>query len=194
MSIKPPRIYGCREWGAIPVNISFPVSRAVGCVVHHTTSPNRASMEGDREVAAAFKLARDIQHDHLSRYWADTGNHFTITRGGIIVEGRHGSLAGAVRGMVPQGAHAGDNDANKTWWGIEWEGRYDQQYLVTPEQWKAAVDLYAWLAFWGDFDTQNIEPHCHFKATTCPGLLKDHIEQLRQQVHDRKVAIENSKR
>src|SRR5205823_1500800 len=142
------------------------------------------------EQHASFAVARAIQHAHLARGWADTGNHFTVSRGGLIMEGRHGSLAGARQGKVVRGAHAGVSEINATWFGIENEGTYTTEWLMPPQQWNALVELCAWLAFWGDFDSQIIQPHNHFRPTQCPGLLRDHLVELRAAVHERKSQIQ----
>ena len=53
------------------------------------------------------------------------------------------------------------------------------------------VELCAWLAKWGEFDTQNIIPHRQVVAghTDCPGFLADRMDDLRQAAHDRKVEL-----
>jgi len=190
--IEPPRIYTCAEWSARPVTRVFPAAPAVGIVTHHTTSPNVTPLSNeDAERERCFRLARAIQQEHMNRKppYADTGQHFLLTRSGLILEGRHGSLAAAKRGRCVQGAHSGVAAINRQWLGIEWEGRYDQEFLVTPVQWAMGVRLCAWLAFWGRFDTASNEPHRHFKATACPGLLARHLPELRREAHDLKVQI-----
>src|SRR4029077_20139992 len=91
---------------------AFPQARADGIVIHNTQSQNRAPKEGDEELKAAFDLSRRIQQLHMfdrDHLWSDIGQHFTISRGGIIMEARKGTLAAARRGMVVRGAHAGSN-------------------------------------------------------------------------------------
>ncbi len=91
-----PRIYSCAEWSARPpadplVTLNHPANRIL---VHHTASANST----DYSQAHAFQLARGIQNDHIdTNGWSDTGQHFTISRGGYDMEGRHGSLT-ALRG------------------------------------------------------------------------------------------------
>src|SRR5207237_7241671 len=63
------------------------------------------------------------------------------------------------------------------------------EWAMTAEQWGALVELCAWLAFWGRFDSENIQPHSHFRPTQCPGLLRDHLDELRAAVHYRKSQI-----
>jgi hypothetical protein len=107
----------------------------------------------------------------------------------VLLEGRHGSLAAARFGQCARGAHAGDDFANQHYFGIESEGNFEHEFLMTAEQWGALACLCAWLAHWGDFDTQNIWPHRQFKATACPGLLADRLDHLRAEAHDLKVRI-----
>lgn len=190
--METPRIYRCNEWVAKPVEQSFPLHKVEGIVVHHTTSINRPALPGLLERSVAFRLARLIQADHLKRGWADSGQHFLISRGGLVLEGRHNSAAAALKGLVPRGAHAGDDEANHSWFGIELEGRFDAKYAVTRQQWAALVDLCAWLCTWGNVDSQQIQPHSHFRATACPGKLRDRIPDLRRAVHDQKLAIRRS--
>ena len=159
-------------------------------MIHHAVTPNRApEAVWLQELNRAFALARQIQAAHQARRWADSGHHFLISRGGVIVEGRHGSHAAAQRGRVVQGAHAGVNRINARHFGIELEGTYHEQYLVTEPQWAALVEWCAWLAFWGGFDTQRIEGHRYFKATLCPGLVAERLPALRAAAHGRKWAL-----
>jgi N-acetylmuramoyl-L-alanine amidase len=185
----PLKIYAAAEWGAKPVSATFSTQAARGIVVHHAVFPNRAPLTGEAELQAAFAVARQIQALHLARGWVDTGNHFTVSRGGVLMEGRHGSLAAAQQGDVVRGAHAGVNAINAAWFGIENEGTYTTEWVMTAEQWGALVELCAWLAFWGRFDSQNIQPHSYFRPTQCPGLLREHIQELRAAVHQRKAQI-----
>jgi N-acetylmuramoyl-L-alanine amidase-like protein len=187
-----PRVFSTAEWGARNVNSTFPKKPAQGIVLHHAVFPNRPPLQGTAEREAAFGVARRIQADHMGRGYADTGQHFTISRGGLLLEGRHGSLAAAKTGKVVRGAHAGATLPNQSWFGIELEGTYHLQFLMTPQQRQAMIELCAWLSFWGAFDSQQIEGHRHFKPTTqCPGLVMDHLPEFRAAVHDRKVQIQN---
>lgn len=187
-----PRIYACQEWGARPARRrAFPASGAEGIVIHHTAGPNiTPSSRAVEEIDRTFDLARQIQRHHMDRNgWADTGQHFLVSRGGVICEGRHGSASRAALGLVVQGAHAGDDEANAQRFGIETEGSYHLTRKVPLAQWNALAELCAWLAWWGDFDTQNILPHSHYRATECPGYLRDLLPDLRRAAHDRKVEL-----
>ena len=181
-----PKIFTTSEWGAKPVTSTFKKSPAAGIVVHNTDHKNRDPKTGSAERSKAFALARDIQKDHTTppRNWADTGQHFTISRGGVIMEGRHGTLAAARQGLVVQAAHAGSSSHNKTWWGIELEGRNLEAFAVTEQQWKALIELAAWLVSKGNFPATSILPHLEVKVggTDCPGKVVDRLADLRASV------------
>lgn len=176
-----PRIYTTEEWGARPAP-KRSLAPSVGIVLHHMASPNREprpTYEGELRVAKY--LARACQIDHASRGWGDTGQHFTVTRGGLILEGRVGTLEAARRGMVVHGAHAGAA-ANADHWGIECEGTYHIEWLMTEAQWEALVRLVRWLLEVGSLSDGSITPHKRWSPTGCPGLLADRIPDLRAAV------------
>ena len=179
-----PRIFTTDEWGAKPPKVShFPEKAAEGIVVHNTEGANRDPYaDPDKERETAFANARQIQQDHFKRPpngWSDTGQHFTISQGGIICEGRHGTLEAAKAGHVVRGAHA--PGANDEWWGIEVAGDNRQKFVVTDPQWTALVSLCVWLTKLAG-KTVAIQPHDHFKDTSCPGKIKEHLDELRKAV------------
>lgn len=185
------KIIECAEWGASPKNSAGLRKRtAVGIVLHHTASPNTQVLEnGPAERRRCFELARSIQRSHLRRRFRDSGHHFLVTRSGTILEGRHDSFATAQQGMVIHGSHAGDNWANTKMHGIECEGIYIDE--EPPEAlWNALVDLCAHLAWWGGFQSGEIEGHRIYRATQCPGeILFRKLPELRTAVHNRKVVL-----
>ena len=185
-----PKIYTTTEWGARVVTQTFAKNSAEGIVIHNTENPNRAPASGSAEEQISFGICRAIQSHHMNgNRWSDTGQHFTVSRGGLILEGRTGSLTGAREGQVLQAAHAsGVTRYNTKWFGIEMEGFYVHEYAVTQQQWDALVELCAWLCFWGNIDsTTNIIGHMDVLEghTNCPGLVEQHLPSLRDQVHDR---------
>jgi hypothetical protein len=193
-----PKIFTTEEWGAQPPHGGpFPARLALGIVVHNTENENRDPEDDPaQEKKEAFAIARQIQKDHFARQFADTGQHFTISRGGLIMEGRHGSLAGAKEGKVVQGAHAKSPEAahdraNRRFFGVELEGDNRHEDLVTPEQFESLVELCSWLSFWGHFDSQNIIPHKNVFSghTDCPGLFAERVSDLIARVHLRKLEI-----
>lgn len=184
-------ILTCAEWGARPAETALLGKRkAVGITIHHTATANFLPYKAPkRERERCCKLAQQIQNDHFSRDWVDSGHHFLVTRSGLILEGRHGALAAAKAGKVIRGAHAGNDQGNWTYYGIENEGNTDSERM-TAEQFAALAELCAWLAFVGGFDTANIVPHDHFHATRCPGRhLRDALPTLRELAHEGKLAL-----
>jgi len=181
-----PRIYRTEEWGARLPEQYFDSRPAHGIVIHHTGTPgdgdNRTPLRGDDELAYAFALARGIQDFHMfdvKHGWQDTGQHFTVSRGGVVLEGRWGSLAAAQRGQVVTGAHAGDLEGNLHWWGIEIEGNYLHDTNVPAAEWSAVTSLCDWLLARGRLSTAQIKPHHLFNSgTPCPGHLEDRIPAL----------------
>jgi hypothetical protein len=147
-------------------------------IVHHTASANST----DYSRAHAEALARGIQADHMdARGFIDTGQHFTISRGGYTLEGRHRSLevlrAGA--GHVSSAHATGQNNEAV---GIENEGTYttavppavlyDQLVLLCVDICRA----------WG-FNPRQIYGHRDFSATECPGgMLYPRLAGLRADV------------
>jgi N-acetyl-anhydromuramyl-L-alanine amidase AmpD len=127
--------------------------------------------------------------DDPERRWADTGQNFTVTRGGLVLEGRSTSLLHARAGFVVRGAHAGTDEGNRFYFGVEVEGRNLPSFEVTDPQWDALAKLCAWLSLAGNFQSSSIEGHGHFVATQCPGKLMDHLDRLRAQVRSEKVRL-----
>ena len=191
-----PKIMTTQEWGASPATVDhFPEQPAAGIVVHNTEGPNDAPLEGDAEIKAAVKIARRIQRSHMvtDHNWPDTGQHFTISRGGLILEGRHGSLEAARSGRVVRGTHAvsTDGSANRRWFGIEVEGDNRAKDLVTDQQYSALVELCAWLMKWRGVATLPIKGHMDVLAghTDCPGLFENRLAKLRNDVAKRRKQL-----
>ncbi len=182
----PPRIYSTSEWQAMAARASFATAPAMGIVIHNTEGQNRPALTGDAELAKAFEVARQIQRGHMivDHNWSDTGQHFTISRGGLVLEGRHGSYLNATHGLVVRGAHAGDDVYNKFWFGIEVEGNFVSDYKVTDQQWKSLVELGAWLSKWAG-KKLPIVGHKDIHETDCPGKLYGRLGQLRAEVWSR---------
>lgn len=177
-----PLIHDTAAWGARRPNgrIVRVARPPTGIVIHHTTDPNTS----DRSREHAFRKARAIQKFHMDHNgWIDSGQHFTISRGGHIMEGRHGSLAAAISGREHViGAHAGGGGCNRRTVGIENEGLYTSE-LPTPEQWRALVQLCAWLCDQYGIDPDEIIGHRECNSTQCPGnaLFAD-LPRLRRDV------------
>ncbi|WP_040477654.1 N-acetylmuramoyl-L-alanine amidase [Longispora albida] len=166
LAVPAPTIASCGTWGAR--NPADPLTQ-IGTspnkiLIHHTATPNST----DYTQAHAYSLARSIQNFHMdSRGWSDTGQHFTVSRGGYVMEGRHHSLShlSTGSGMVV-GAHCtGQNDQAI---GIENEGTYTGIEPNT-QLWNRLVDLCAYICGQYDLPASRIYGHRDFLATTCPG-------------------------
>jgi len=189
-----PKVYTTAEWGAAQPNAHFGEAMGVGIVVHNTQGGNREPLTGDAEFSAAREVARSIQRSHMEdRHWADTGQHFTISRGGLILEGRHGSLAAARAGRVVRAAHAESTGgiANRTWFGIEMEGDNRREDLVTSQLYDALVELCAWLMKWRGVLELPIKGHMDVLAghTDCPGKFEERLAALRNDVAARRAQL-----
>ena len=174
-----PGIASCATWGArAPGSLTVIGSNPNKIIVHHTATANST----DYSQAHAYALARSIQNYHMDvNGWADTGQHFTISRGGYIMEGRHNSLArlNAGSGMVV-GAHCpGQNDQAI---GIENEGTYTS-VAPTTALYNKLVALCAYICDQYDISPTRIYGHRDFVSTTCPGdVLYSMLPQLRADV------------
>lgn len=175
-----PPVVGCDAWGARPPSGLLPIydRRPVKILVHHTATPNVPNTGPD----AAFALARSIQRFHMgARGWPDTGQHFTVSRGGVVLEGRHRSLEFAREGQRQvEGAHCTNQNAVAL--GIENEGTYG---AVDPPAvlWDRLRDLCAYLCAQYRIAPTEIYGHRDFKDTACPGdRLYGALPRLRAEV------------
>jgi hypothetical protein len=205
-SAQSPLIFTRSDWGALAAKVStFSRAPGRGIVIHNTQDANRDPLVGDAEKKVAFELSRRIQHSHMfERGWSDVGQHFTISRGGIIMEGRKGTLDATRNHQVVRGAHAGSDLHNRQWWGIEIEGDFRQDPAkITNQQRDALTQLCAWLStLIPDFDSnQHIKGHREVKpgnGTDCPGKLldlgnqPDFLSQLRLAMNDASAGSNNA--
>lgn len=157
--------------------ITVLATRPTRIVVHHTATANVS----DLSQAQAYSLARSIQQAHFDRGWTDSGQQFTISRGGYVLEGRHRSLDAARSGTQHvRGAHCeGFNDVSV---GIENEGTYSS---VSPPaaQYDALVRMCAWLCQQYAIPATEIYGHRDFLNTACPGdVLYAKLPGLRRDV------------
>ena len=193
-------IHSRSDWGATNVSDVFGRHDALGVVVHNMENANR-SPEADEtaERAKAFEISRRCQRQHMNdNGWSDTGQNFTISRGGVIMEGRKGSLDAARAGQVARGAHAsGVAHFNNHYHGIELEGDYRRTDAITSEQRNALINLCAHLCVWATAGPSEGElkiiPHYDVVVghTDCPGLLRGHMGDIRAAVAERIGEIQN---
>jgi hypothetical protein len=184
-------VYTTADWGARPPLHQFALTTPTLAVVHHMESANRKPLQGDAERQAAFDLARSTQAFHMGpkRNWSDSGQHWTISRGGLVLEGRHGSLAALLGGNCVVGAHSPGANSD---WGTEHEGSYTKANgpAMPDQQWAATVALHAALTFYCKIDSASMHGHRDFISTTCPGdYLYARLAELRAAVHQAKLAI-----
>jgi N-acetyl-anhydromuramyl-L-alanine amidase AmpD len=165
-AVTPPTIASCTAWGARPASapIEMLSTKPTKVIVHHTATPNST----DYSQAHAYSLSRSIQNYHMdSNGWIDTGQQFTISRGGYITEGRHRSLEALQSGTTHvRGAHC--SNQNDVAVGIENEGTYT---TVSPPQalYNKLVALIAYICQQYGIPSTQIYGHRDFNATQCPG-------------------------
>lgn len=178
-AIAAPAIIGCDTWGAQAPKQAITVlnQRPSKILVHHTAGTNST----DYSQAHAYNLARSIQQGHFANGWIDSGQHFTISRGGYVLEGRHRSqevLSGGTSHV--RGAHCdGQNDVAV---GIENEGTYSS---VQPPQalYDQLVAMCSYICQQYGINSSQIYGHRDFNATDCPGdQLYARLPQLRGDV------------
>jgi len=175
-----PDVIDCDGWGARPSSGVVPVlaRRPAQIIVHHTADPNG----GDHSRAAAERIARAIQDFHMDRRgWIDSGQHFTISRGGYVLEGRRHSLEALLSGRRHVvGAHC--TGQNEVAVGIENEGTYGR--VAPPEEQLTRLRALcaAICARYGIAATE-IRGHRDYRDTACPGdRLYGLLPQLRVDV------------
>jgi hypothetical protein len=162
-----PWIIDCDSWGARPPSspIQITGNTTNKIILHHMAFPNVTDYSRDH----AVQLAKDCQNLHMNTNgWADTGQHFTVSRGGYVLEGRHRSLETLDAGEHQvTAAHCPGENGNAI--GIENEGTYITQ---TPP--RALVDSLVELcvAVCQKFDLRawDIFGHWDFYTTDCPGI------------------------
>lgn len=169
------------QWGAKAPRSVAGLTNPRYIIIHHTATPPSSN----NSVSGAKALARSIQDYHMNHNgWIDSGHNFLNTTGGIICEGRHGTVSAVNAGRCVRSAHAGNNSANGSP-GIENEGNY-MTATMPQQQWQSLVDLCADLCRCCNISVNNIKGHRDFFATACPGdWLYNQLPLLRQQVHQK---------
>lgn len=190
-------VYTTADWGARPAAHGFAATTPSAIVLHHMDTQNRAPIaDHNAAVQRAFALARQIQALHMgSNGWSDSGQHFSISIDGIVMEGRHGSLDALLAGHCIRGAHAADDtlsppvDFNDSW-GTEHEGNYT---TTTPPAalWNASVKLQGAIAYLCKLDTATIIGH---RDTGIPDECNGErfhamLPRFRSEAHQVKVAL-----
>jgi N-acetyl-anhydromuramyl-L-alanine amidase AmpD len=180
LAVIPPTIADAKTWQArapkSPVVLTG--AKPDKIIVHHTADPNGTDYTRTR----AYALARNIQDYHMdSNGWIDSGQHFTISRGGYVMEGRHRSLETLQNGgNMVVGAHCPNQ--NSVAIGIENEGTYTSE-LPPQAQYDQLVTMCAYICQQYGIASDRIYGHRDFIATQCPGdQLYAKLGQLRKDV------------
>lgn len=175
-----PHIYTRAEWKARPPRRPAKVLDRPPdhIVVHHTATANSR----DRSLAHAFALSRFIQDFHMNKNgWDDTGQQLTISRGGIVMEGRNRSLRAVRAGDLAVGAQVLHHNEHTI--GIENEGTYSTK-AVPRRLWGSLLEVCVWLCRAYDLDpAKAIVGHRDYNRTACPGdVLYSRLPELRRAV------------
>lgn len=178
--VQVPTILSCDEWGARPPQDPLTVldKKATKILVHNTAFPNTT----DHSLAQAIQRVKDIQDLHMdTNGWSDTGQHFTVSQGGYILEGRHNSLMALQSGnKFVVSAHCPALNTESI--GIESDGSYIE-VLPPQELWDSLVTLCTYICSQYGFNVNNIFGHWDFRATDCPGIMfYTKFPELRRQV------------
>ncbi len=179
VDVVAPTIASCNTWGAAAARgtIDTVSTNPNKILIHHTASANVT----DYSQAAGYQIARDIQQWHFANGWVDTGQHLTVSRGGYVMEGRHGSLSRLQSGSgTVVGAHAPGQNSQAI--GIENQGTYTS--ATPPAQlWSRLVELCAYICDQYGIAPTQIYGHRDYTATACPGdVLYSMLPQLRSEV------------
>lgn len=173
-------VHSTAAWGARPPSepVTIVNSRPNKILIHHTATANTS----DLSQAHAFALARSIQRHHMdNNEWIDSGQHFTISRGGYVMEGRHRSLE-TLRGGRTMVSSAHCPGQNQQAIGIENEGSYGS-VLPPAGQYSKIVAFCADICRAYAIPAAEIYGHRDFRATECPGdLFYSRLPQLRRDV------------
>jgi hypothetical protein len=166
-SARFPWIIDCDTWGARPPSspIQITGNTTNKIILHHMAFPNVTDHSRDH----AMQLARDCQNLHMdTNGWADTGQHFTVSRGGYVLEGRHRSLETLDIGEHQViAAHCPGENGNAI--GIENEGTYITE---TPPAalLGSLVGLCVTVCRQFRLHAWDIFGHWDFRETDCPGV------------------------
>jgi len=180
---RPFRIIPCSEWRAKPAKGAIVAAGKPSQAIFHHTAGHVPNFEPGETYAESCAYARGIQNFHMNdRDWNDSGHNFLVTRGGYILEGRHGSVAAVMRGGMVVSAHCPKHNSQP---GVEIE--HNGAEPMTPIQREAAIWLFAWLCREGSFAATQIFPHRQFFPTDCPGVLANDLPNFR---HDVQAALE----
>jgi hypothetical protein len=168
------------DWGAARATGEISrVGKPNEIIFHHTAGhhPELDQVAGENR-AEAMAYARVIQNDHMHRKpqpFIDSGHNFLVSRSGHVLEGRHGSVAAIMDGVMVQSAHCIGHNQQP---GIEHE--HIGEETMTPAQREASLLLHEFICRNTGIDPHAIHGHREFDNTECPGALKAGLGQFRQ--------------
>jgi len=184
-ALAEPAIDSVNDWGAVSPRGPITVldQRPDKILVHHTAGSNST----DYSKSHAHAVARQIQQGHIAQGWSDSGQHFTISRGGYAMQGRHnslGALSSGTKSVV--GAHCPGQNSIAV--GIENEGTYTSVEPPTALYDKLVL-LCAYICDQYDIHSDRIYGHRDYFATVCPGdKLYAMLPKLRDDVHNLRMS------
>lgn len=178
-------VISAADWGAATPKEPCEETVPNYIIIHHTDTPNPPNAISKGTLTGAKQFAKSIQNTHMkTNGWNDSGHNFLNTVGGILLEGRQGTLTAIIQGRCVRSAHSGDKSANESP-GIENEGNFMTNKMAAT-QWNSLVDLCTALCSGCNINPDNIKGHRDFKATKCPGdWLYNQLPRLRQEVRQK---------
>jgi len=175
---QPMRIRPKASWDSGSPNIALIkyMGKITCMTIHHEgtqTANNELSLDG---VVKRLRVTRKV---HMSKDfgWGDIGYHFCIDRAGRIWE---------ARSLRFQGAHAGNNQANKGNIGIELMGNFDKQIVNDAQKkslsWLVKKLMKKYQIPLGEILThREIRKKFNLSKTQCPGNdLQLYMNKLRK--------------
>lgn len=169
------------EWGAVDATQAISRVGKPNKIIFHHTDGHHPDLDQDsgESHAEAFAFAKAIQRDHMHRPppdgpLIDSGQNFLVTRSGLVLEGRHGSVAAIMDGVMVQSAHCPSQNSQP---GIEHEQKGDEP--LTPDQRDASLFVHEFICRHTGIKPTEVHPHGEFFATECPGVLGTSLSQFR---------------
>lgn len=130
--------------------------------LHHDAAPAPSSLED------SLAMVKRHQETHFGMGWSDIGYHYFVAPDGSIVEGRP---------LNTQGSHVYMEN-----WGNVGICVMGQLHLHQATKWQLASlkQLYAWLCWELDLQSDCLRGHQDYLPTQCPGSLQAKIPEVRQ--------------
>jgi N-acetylmuramoyl-L-alanine amidase len=172
------------EWGAAKATHAISrVGRPDKIIFHHTDGhhPDLDQNSGESN-AEAIAFAQAIQRDHMHRQppLIDSGHNFLVTRSGVVLEGRHGSVAAIMDGVMVESAHCPSQNDQP---GIEHEHKGNE--AMTPAQRNSSLFVHEFICRHTGIPPNAVHGHREFFATDCPGALDSALGQFRRDLATR---------